>query len=206
MLCTGPASSAALGQPALPRPEVTPCCCHRVTNVAPQLDELCSQRIWPRPKEGADSIALLGAGLPGSQAQGQVWPVRASYRLGPGLVTKGARAPDAVCSWSHSLSQAGSQENRELREGVSPLPWALFCSQGESKQGTHQPRPSTHTQQEMHMEKDSHTELTLGRQTHRHSAPRKLGPNTHIGLCIIHTPKGRHLAIQTHIQSYTHLL
>lgn len=175
--------------------------------MVPQLAELCSQRIWPRPKEGTDSIALLGAGLPGSQAQWAGLTCEShSYRLGPGLVAKGARAPDAVCSWSHSLSQAGSQENGELREGVSPLPWALFCSQGESKRGTQQPRPSTHTQQEMHMKKDSHTELTLGRQTHRHSAPKKLGPDTHIGLRIIYTPKGRHLAIQTHIQSYTHLL
>lgn len=132
-----------------------------------------------------------------------------SNRLGPGLVAKGARAPDAVCSWSHSLCQAGSQDNGELREGVSPLPWALFCSQGKATnelRGTHHARPGTHTQQEVHTEKDSHTELTLGRQIHRHSAPKKLGPDTHIGLCIRHTPKGRLPAIQTHTQSYIHLL
>ena len=87
---------------------------------------------------------------------------------GLGWLQKGPRAPDAVCSWSHSLSQAGSQENGELREGVSPLPWAPFCSPGKSKQGTapsgahtltHQPGSSTHTQQKMHMELDIHAEL-----------------------------------------------
>lgn len=123
--------------------EVTPCCCHGVTNVAPQLAELYSRRIWPRPKEGADSIALLGAGLPGSQAQWAGLTCEShSYRLGPGLVAKGARAPDAVCSWSHSLSQAGSQENREHREGVSPLPWALFCSRGKARKAHTNPGPA----------------------------------------------------------------
>lgn len=60
-LVTGTASAAQ---------EVTPCCSHRVTHVAPRLAELCSPWwIWPGPKEGADSAALLGAGFPGSQVQ-----------------------------------------------------------------------------------------------------------------------------------------
>ena len=90
------------------------------------------------------TVQPRGSWVPGSQGwwAGLTCESR-GYRLGPGLVAKGAGAPDAVCSRSRSLSQAGSQENGELREGASRPPWAPLCSQGESKQDT--PPSGAHT-------------------------------------------------------------
>lgn len=68
---------------------------------------LTSPGIWPKPKEGTAGAALLRAGFPGSQAQwaGLTCAIRScGYSLGPGLVAKGAGAPDAVCSRSHGLT------------------------------------------------------------------------------------------------------
>lgn len=158
-------------------------------------------RIWPGPREGADSAALLGAGFPGSQEQ---WAGLTCESLvtarGLGWLQKG---PVLLTQSALGLTHSPKLVPRRMRrsEGVSPLPWAPFCYLGESKQGpapssvqtlTHQ--LSTHTQHkdarggnppsDTHTHTQTHSELSLG--THRHkdiqSRRKKAQPRcTHTG-------------------------
>lgn len=135
------------------------------------------RRIWPRPKEDADSTVLLRPGVTGRQAQwvGLTCESHDLNAWGLGWLQKGP-----LLLTQSALSLTHSPEPVPRRMGSSGrvchlCPGHKSAPRGKASKAqflqlsTREPGLSTYTHHKIHMEKDIHTELSLGR--HRHIDP-----------------------------------